>query len=257
MAALKALPALALRAGYVFFGAAAAWFLYNIWHLSNADFGDYRVPSSSGSRRSPSWRSSACPTSWRAGRSACSCCSARRPSSMPATWSRTAPQRSSWSLRLRRHRPRHLARGPAVEAARLPRVAFCPARRAPGASAASCGLRHPALPSSLSPIEPTRHPSPAPPSCWSSRAPPARARARCATGSWRGHGLRAGRDDARPARRARARSTASTIISSRRRNSTRGSPRGSSSNGPGCTASAATAPWRRACSSRLQQGRTS
>jgi len=30
-------------ASYLFFGAAACWFLFNIWHLSAADFGDYRV----------------------------------------------------------------------------------------------------------------------------------------------------------------------------------------------------------------------
>jgi hypothetical protein len=41
--ALKALPRSAAWA-YVLFGAASAWFLYNIWHLSMADFGDYRVP---------------------------------------------------------------------------------------------------------------------------------------------------------------------------------------------------------------------
>jgi hypothetical protein len=29
-------------AGYVVFGAAAAWFLYNVLHLSNADFGEYK-----------------------------------------------------------------------------------------------------------------------------------------------------------------------------------------------------------------------
>lgn len=29
-------------AAYVFFGAGAAWFLYAIWHLSPADFGEYR-----------------------------------------------------------------------------------------------------------------------------------------------------------------------------------------------------------------------
>jgi hypothetical protein len=28
--------------GYVVFGAAAAWFLYNVLHLSSADFGDYK-----------------------------------------------------------------------------------------------------------------------------------------------------------------------------------------------------------------------
>jgi hypothetical protein len=38
---LKALPR-STRATYVFFTAGAAWFLYNIWHLSPADFGDYR-----------------------------------------------------------------------------------------------------------------------------------------------------------------------------------------------------------------------
>ena len=41
-AMLKALPR-SSRATYVFFTAGAAWFLYNIWHLSSADFGDYRT----------------------------------------------------------------------------------------------------------------------------------------------------------------------------------------------------------------------
>jgi hypothetical protein len=41
-AMLKALPR-SPRATYVFFSAGAAWFLYNIWHLSPADFGDYRT----------------------------------------------------------------------------------------------------------------------------------------------------------------------------------------------------------------------
>ena len=40
-AALKAFPRSA-TAGYFVFGAAAAWFLYNILHLSNADFGEYK-----------------------------------------------------------------------------------------------------------------------------------------------------------------------------------------------------------------------
>jgi hypothetical protein len=40
-AAIKAFPRSA-SAGYLVFGAAAAWFLYNILHLSNADFGEYR-----------------------------------------------------------------------------------------------------------------------------------------------------------------------------------------------------------------------
>jgi hypothetical protein len=40
-ALLKALPR-SQRATYLFFTAGAAWFLYNIWHLSPADFGDYR-----------------------------------------------------------------------------------------------------------------------------------------------------------------------------------------------------------------------
>lgn len=30
------------RAAYVFFTAGSAWFLYAVWHLSQADFGDYR-----------------------------------------------------------------------------------------------------------------------------------------------------------------------------------------------------------------------
>src|SRR5262249_37561339 len=40
-AMLKALPR-SLAATYLFFGVGAAWFLFNIWHLSAADFGDYR-----------------------------------------------------------------------------------------------------------------------------------------------------------------------------------------------------------------------
>ena len=40
-AALRAFPR-STAAAYVFFGAGAAWFLYGIWHLSSADFGDYR-----------------------------------------------------------------------------------------------------------------------------------------------------------------------------------------------------------------------
>src|SRR5476649_2049959 len=39
-AMLKALPR-SQRATYLFFTAGAACFLYNIWHLSPADFGDY------------------------------------------------------------------------------------------------------------------------------------------------------------------------------------------------------------------------
>jgi hypothetical protein len=42
IAALKAMPRSA-SAAYVFFGAGAAWFLWNVWHLSSADFGDYRT----------------------------------------------------------------------------------------------------------------------------------------------------------------------------------------------------------------------
>lgn len=42
VATLKALPR-STRATYLFFTAGAAWFLYNIWHLSQADFGDYRT----------------------------------------------------------------------------------------------------------------------------------------------------------------------------------------------------------------------
>lgn len=40
-AVLKAFPRSSF-ATYVLFGAGAAWFLYGIWHLSPADFGDYR-----------------------------------------------------------------------------------------------------------------------------------------------------------------------------------------------------------------------
>lgn len=41
-AAIIAFPR-AVSFGNIVFSAAAAWFLYNIWHLSNADFGEYRV----------------------------------------------------------------------------------------------------------------------------------------------------------------------------------------------------------------------
>lgn len=41
-AVLKAFPR-STGAAYVFFGAGAAWFLHAIWHLSPADFGEYRV----------------------------------------------------------------------------------------------------------------------------------------------------------------------------------------------------------------------
>lgn len=41
-AAIKAFPRSA-SVGYLIFSVAAAWFLYNVLHLSNADFGEYRV----------------------------------------------------------------------------------------------------------------------------------------------------------------------------------------------------------------------
>lgn len=41
-AMLKAFPR-SPAAAYLFFGAGAAWFLYAIWHLSAADFGEYRT----------------------------------------------------------------------------------------------------------------------------------------------------------------------------------------------------------------------
>jgi hypothetical protein len=41
VATLKRLPR-STTATYVFFMTGAAWFLYNVWHLSPADFGDYR-----------------------------------------------------------------------------------------------------------------------------------------------------------------------------------------------------------------------
>jgi hypothetical protein len=41
VAAMKALPR-STSAAYVFFTAGAAWFLFAIWRLSPADFGDYR-----------------------------------------------------------------------------------------------------------------------------------------------------------------------------------------------------------------------
>ena len=41
-AMLKAFPR-STAAAYLFFGVGAAWFLYAIWHLSPADFGEYRT----------------------------------------------------------------------------------------------------------------------------------------------------------------------------------------------------------------------
>lgn len=41
-AAMKAFPR-STSGGYVVFSAGAAWFLYNIWNLSKADFGEYRT----------------------------------------------------------------------------------------------------------------------------------------------------------------------------------------------------------------------
>lgn len=41
-AVLKAFPR-SSTAAYLFFGVGAAWFLYAIWHLSPADFGEYRT----------------------------------------------------------------------------------------------------------------------------------------------------------------------------------------------------------------------
>jgi hypothetical protein len=41
VAVLKGLPRSA-GATYLFFGGGAVWFLYRVWHLSPADFGDYR-----------------------------------------------------------------------------------------------------------------------------------------------------------------------------------------------------------------------
>jgi hypothetical protein len=41
-AAIRAFPR-STSAGYVIFSAGAAWFLYNIWNLSKADFGEYRT----------------------------------------------------------------------------------------------------------------------------------------------------------------------------------------------------------------------
>jgi len=42
VAMLKGFPR-SPAAAYVFFGVGAGWFLYAIWHLSAADFGEYRV----------------------------------------------------------------------------------------------------------------------------------------------------------------------------------------------------------------------
>jgi hypothetical protein len=41
-ATLKAFPR-SQTAAYLFFGVGAAWFLYAIWHLSPADFGEYKT----------------------------------------------------------------------------------------------------------------------------------------------------------------------------------------------------------------------
>lgn len=41
-AVLKSFPR-SMAAAYLFFGIGAAWFLYAIWHLSPADFGEYKT----------------------------------------------------------------------------------------------------------------------------------------------------------------------------------------------------------------------
>src|SRR5438045_291688 len=41
--ALERMPR-SMTAAAVFFGAGAAWFLWAVWHLSIADFGEYRTP---------------------------------------------------------------------------------------------------------------------------------------------------------------------------------------------------------------------
>lgn len=43
VAMFKSLPR-SKRASYVLFGIGAVWFLYHVWHLPNADFGEYRRP---------------------------------------------------------------------------------------------------------------------------------------------------------------------------------------------------------------------
>ena len=42
-ASLKAMPRSPVATA-LFFGTAAVWFLYLVWHLSPADFGEYRIP---------------------------------------------------------------------------------------------------------------------------------------------------------------------------------------------------------------------
>jgi hypothetical protein len=42
VASLRAMPR-SSAAALLFFGAGAIWFLWNVWHLSPADFGDYHV----------------------------------------------------------------------------------------------------------------------------------------------------------------------------------------------------------------------
>ena len=42
ISALSAMPRSA-SAAYLLFGVGAAWFLWNVWHLSTADFGEYRT----------------------------------------------------------------------------------------------------------------------------------------------------------------------------------------------------------------------
>lgn len=42
IAILKSFPR-SITAAYLFFGVGAVWFLYAIWHLSPADFGEYRT----------------------------------------------------------------------------------------------------------------------------------------------------------------------------------------------------------------------
>jgi hypothetical protein len=144
-AAIKAFPRSA-SAGYVVFSAAAAWFLYNIWNLSKADFGEYRTLLFIGFA-AIAVLAFKCVPDFLGVRGACALVLIGAAPFLDAAYMEYEPPAAPLHgrVRLRGPRARDLARGPAVEAARLPRLALREARALPRPRRLPCGLRLPAL----------------------------------------------------------------------------------------------------------------
>ena len=257
-AAIRAFPRSA-TAGYIVFSAAAAWFLYNIWHLSNADFGEYRTLLFIALRRGRGPRlqvRAGLPR--RAGR--------LRPR---ADRRRAVPRRGLHAVRpaaaplhglvrLRRHRARDLARRAAVAAARLPRLALraVPALARPRGTPGR--LRHASSAGSRSPFDDARGSARRTPVLLVLAGPAGSGKStlcdrlvdanlgftRVVTSTTRSP--RKGEEQRRPLPFLHA-----------RRSSTPRSPPANSWNGPGSTATAATGPSPRASSGRSSSGGSS